>query len=725
MKLFNRLSGLLLLSLSLIAAVFVTINNIGLGITVARAAGHTVCSAGPPTCTFTNVQAAVDAASDGDVVKVAAGTYTGVNSYGGLSQVVYISKSVTIRGGYTPAFIEPPDPVANPTTLDAQGQGRVLFIAGAISPTIEGLRITGGYTLDYGGGAYISEASAKFIGNQVFSNTAVGYGGGLYVGGGSMIISNTIISNTASTGGGVLLVGGGGVISNTGHATFNNNIVSYNTASYGGGIDLASSTAVLSNNIVSYNTAHLCGGCSDGEAYGGGLLIDQESDATLINTIIVENYAEKAGSAVYVSGSSPHLLHSTIARNVGGDGSGLSVQDRFGISSSVALTNTILASHTIAISVAAGNTATLESTLWFDNIADQTGVGIITATNNYTGNPTFVDPDGGDYHLGSSSKAVDKGINAGITYDVDGNSRPKGGGYDLGAYEEEVLPQGCEAYPFALPDSVVGGLQPGTSVKIYAGEGSDKFGWLTWNPDPSKNNVAYLVEELQYPELSLNDFTDAQNSDDHSLSIGDYVSRMPGILTALSVYDELNRLRANGTPIRFVVWDYMGGIGSNGYYHINRFGLGRIDDFNLGEGWIRFTYLGEIEDPEMCRNFGLALAADQTQTGRPGESITYTHTLTNQGHYTETAVLTYTATYTDWSVNLNPVSQTLGPGQAVTVTANISVPMELSQPITNITIITARIAGKNSVSATVVDTTTVTGDSGSRQPVFLPIILRE
>ena len=60
-----------------------------------------------------------------------------------------VRKSVTIRGGYTTSFNEPPDPVANPTTLDAQGNGRVLFIAGVyfrpyISPTIEGLRIIGG-----------------------------------------------------------------------------------------------------------------------------------------------------------------------------------------------------------------------------------------------------------------------------------------------------------------------------------------------------------------------------------------------------------------------------------------------------------------------------------------------------------------------------------------------------------------------------------------------------
>ncbi len=84
----------------------------------------TVCHGGG--CDYDNIQDAVDAASDGNVIKVAAGDYTGVNNYGKLAQVIYISKSVTIRGGHTTAFTDPPDPDTNPTTVDAQGGGRVL-----------------------------------------------------------------------------------------------------------------------------------------------------------------------------------------------------------------------------------------------------------------------------------------------------------------------------------------------------------------------------------------------------------------------------------------------------------------------------------------------------------------------------------------------------------------------------------------------------------------------
>lgn len=41
---------------------------------VAHAASFTVCPAGPPICDYNSIQAAVDAAGEGDVIKVAAGS---------------------------------------------------------------------------------------------------------------------------------------------------------------------------------------------------------------------------------------------------------------------------------------------------------------------------------------------------------------------------------------------------------------------------------------------------------------------------------------------------------------------------------------------------------------------------------------------------------------------------------------------------------------------------
>ena len=98
------------------------------------------------------VQYGADQALPGDEIRVAAGTYTGANSQGGLSQLVYLSKTLTIRGGYTTSNWTTPDPDANPTTLDAEGEGRVLVISDTITVQAEGLDFQGGDATGLGGG---------------------------------------------------------------------------------------------------------------------------------------------------------------------------------------------------------------------------------------------------------------------------------------------------------------------------------------------------------------------------------------------------------------------------------------------------------------------------------------------------------------------------------------------------------------------------------------------
>jgi len=52
------------------------------------------------------------------------------------------------------------------------------------------------------------------------------------------------------------------------------------------------------------------------------------------------------------------------------------------------------------------------------------------------GDPKFVNPAGGDFHLREDSPAIDSGSSIDApSDDFDGNPRPQGAGYDVGAFE--------------------------------------------------------------------------------------------------------------------------------------------------------------------------------------------------------------------------------------------------------------------------------------------------
>ena len=55
-----------------------------------------------------------------------------------------------------------------------------------------------------------------------------------------------------------------------------------------------------------------------------------------------------------------------------------------------------------------------------------------------------MDLDGSDYHIAPGSAAIDAGVNSGVTSDIDGDTRPQGSGYDIGA--DEVSGQQWDIY---------------------------------------------------------------------------------------------------------------------------------------------------------------------------------------------------------------------------------------------------------------------------------------
>jgi len=378
----------------------------------------------------------------------------------------------------------------NASGSDVEGQGGGAYIVTA-TVTIANCHIYSNTANKSGGGLYLDRSDQTILrDNRIYSNTATNMGGGLCLNRSPATLSgNTVTGNTANIGGGLYLLHSDATLSentiarNADHglslhfsnAALTDNVIAENwTDGSGGGLFLYRSNAILSRNVITSNNATNDGGGLHLESHsdatlsgntvisntagrnGGGLLLGY-SDATLVNNVVAENRAGTAGSGLYIIASSPHLLHNTIARNSGGDGSSLLVTSLSGDTSNVILTNTILVSHTIGIAVTAESTATLEGTLWgsgsWANNTDWGGDGtIVTGTVNVWGDPAFVDPDGGNYHIGPGSAAIDAGVNAGVTEDIDGDTRPQESGYDIGADEfsqqwDIYLPLVVKNYP--------------------------------------------------------------------------------------------------------------------------------------------------------------------------------------------------------------------------------------------------------------------------------------
>lgn len=352
--------------------------------------GNACTSSAAPCAT---VQHAVNSAELGGEIRIAAGTYTGLP---GITQTVYISKSIILRGGYTSANWNMPYPLTQTTTLDAQNARRVIYIASG-QPVIEGLRLIngnatglGGAWGDGGGGIYVSSGASPVIRNCTIANSTAYHGGGIFlVQNSATLEGNTIISNTAS------LYGGGAISLYADGNTYAGNVIRANQSQDGAGLYL----------------------------YG--------SDVRAINNIIADNLAKWDGG-VYVRNAAPQFWHNTVARNLSqwGDSSGLYLEG-----SMSTLINTILVGHDIGVYANASSSAVMTATLW-SNTLDTSGDGSVSiGTANIHDDPAFVSTATGDYHLMPSSAAIDQGAPSDVDIDIDNQARPNGSVSDIGADE--------------------------------------------------------------------------------------------------------------------------------------------------------------------------------------------------------------------------------------------------------------------------------------------------
>ncbi|HUT03939.1 MAG TPA: right-handed parallel beta-helix repeat-containing protein [bacterium] len=270
---------------------------------------------------FGTIQAAIDAAVDGDELVVHTGTY--------YENIHFDGKNITLRS------LDPEDEETVASTIIDGGQNdSVVTFRGTEDDKclLSGFTITNGKS-NYGGGILGGDpwshppvwACAGITNCAITGNRAYNGGGGLY-GYNGTIRNCTITANGADWGGGLCLCGG----------TIRNCTISGNSATWGGGLIYCDGT--ISNCTISGNSATWGGGlwgcngtiskCTVGrnsatgrEARGGGLYW---CNATITNCTISGNSATGecagGGGLVYCDGPITNCTISGNSAEYGGGG---------------------------------------------------------------------------------------------------------------------------------------------------------------------------------------------------------------------------------------------------------------------------------------------------------------------------------------------------------------------------------------------------------------------
>jgi len=346
-----------------------------------------------------------------------------------------VSNTVTDAGGglyltnFAHAELRNGATVRGNTVTGEYGFGGGAFVAGSdavLSLDASTFRDNG--SSNTGGGIYVCcDSEVSLVRNSlVAGNNSTRNGGGIWNEDAAVSIVDSWISSNSST-----IGSGGGIYSSRGQVTLERSGLGWNSAwmDFGGGLSTNNTALRIRRTEVIGNSSKYDGSglAIRGLGPGSGPLAEV-TNSFIVDNITLASPIPGCCSAVYVDGARAMLKHNTIARQTQ-DGYGVRVD----VGADLEMWNTIFANFNTGIRRVDGIDArsVAVNTLFYNTVTPYDPDVLVYQT--FYGDPAFVAP--GDYHISAASLAIDRGRYAGVGLDFDGQHRPMGDGFDLGADE--------------------------------------------------------------------------------------------------------------------------------------------------------------------------------------------------------------------------------------------------------------------------------------------------
>ncbi|HSH01397.1 MAG TPA: choice-of-anchor Q domain-containing protein [Anaerolineae bacterium] len=116
---------------------------------------------------------------------------------------------------------------------------------------------------------------------------------------------------------------------------------------------------------------------------------------------------------------------------------------------------------------------------------------------------------------------------------------------------------------------------------------------------------------------------------------------------------------------------------------------------------------------------GVIIAPDNSDSGAPGGSVSYMHTVTNTGEVVDTFDLTLSSSQ-GWTVSVDQPSVTLDAGASTTVMVTVNIDGAATNGTVDVTTVTATSTFDGTVTDSATDTTTVIDDGGDTGVIIEP-----